>query len=147
MCRRSWLLNLRQQAEQLPIIQIISQGGIGSADVEIVSEKLPKRIIMQFYLQGLESLRFTYNKTAVNVSLSKAEDIDPVESVVREDDATVSKPITSDSPYWMKVRLVSNTGSPVSIPLQEGYIEVEVPPSFSAAENHQFSIQWIDFYR
>jgi hypothetical protein len=129
------------------IIKIFSQGGVSTsnADVEIISEKLPQRIILQFHLRGLESLRFAYDKTEVSVSLSNGEHNDVFESVVREDDATVSGPITSDSPYWMKLRVVSTEPPPVPIPLQEGYIEVEIPSSFFAGENHQFSIEWIDF--
>jgi hypothetical protein len=129
------------------IIQIFSDGGIGSADVAVISGKLPKKITMQFHLRGLERLRFAYNQSIVEVSLSNGEGSNPFEAVVREGNATVSEPITPDSPYWIKVRLVPSNASPATIPLQEGYIEVEVPPSFWAEQNRQFSIQWIDFYR
>jgi hypothetical protein len=134
-------------AGEVAIIQIFSDGGIGSADVAIVSEKLPQNIILQFHLRDLERLRFAYSQTTVQVSLSNGEGGDPFETVVREGKAAVSEPITPDSPYWMKVRLVPSNALPATMPLQEGYIEVQVPPSYLAEQNHQFSIQWIDFYR
>ena len=134
-------------AGEAAIIRIFSDGGIGSADVAIVSEKLPQNIILQFHLHGLERLRFAYNQTTVQVSLPSGEDGYPFEAVTRDGKAALSGPITPDSPYWMKVRLVPSDALPVAIPLKEGYIEVEIPPSFLAEQNHRFSIQWIDFYR
>ena len=125
-------------------IQIFSQGGIGSADVEIVSATLPKRILLQFHLRSLERLRFTYNKTMVEVSLPQGEGVDPSESVTREGGQALSEPITASDPEWMDVRVVANHPT---IPLKEGYIEIEVPRSFWTNDGHRFSIQWIDFYR
>jgi hypothetical protein len=125
-------------------IQIISQGGIGSAEVEIVSTALPKRILLQFQLRGLERLRFTYNKTMVEVSLPQGEGVNPSEAVVRDGDQASSEPITASDPNWINVRVVANQPT---IPLDEGYIEVEVPRSFWTEGGRQFSIQWIDFFR
>ena len=68
-------------------IQIFSQGGIGSAEVEIVSTTLPKQILLQFHLRSLERLRFSYNKTMIEVSLPQGEDVDPSESATREEPA------------------------------------------------------------
>jgi hypothetical protein len=47
----------------------------------------------------------------------------------------------------MNIRLVPAAGSPATIPLQDGYIEVEAPRDFLASGQTKFAIRWIDFYR
>ncbi len=134
-------------AGEQAIIDIYSVGGIGSADVAIVSQPLPKAIYLQFHLKGLENLRFSYGKTTVQVSLSSTGQQQATESVTVQASSTLNQAITTDSPYWMNVRVVPNGTAPARIPLQDGYISVQAPADFFAGQNRQFAIQWVDFYR
>lgn len=126
-------------------IQVLSQSGIGHADLEITSEKLPNRLILQFHLQGLEELRFVYNETVVTGSISSTGS----NSVHQSVHTSGGKPeiITSNSSYWMPMRLVSQDTTQIKIPLQDGYIEVEAPDDFLKGGHRKFSIRWIDFFR
>jgi hypothetical protein len=45
------------------------------------------------------------------------------------------------------MRVVSSDGRNNKIPLQHGYIEVEVPEHFLKGSHRQATIHWIDFYR
>jgi len=126
-------------------IQVLSQSGIGHADLEIISETVPKRLILQFHLQGLEELRFVYGESVVTGSISSTESNRVHQSV----HASGGKPeiITSKSSYWMPMRLVSQDTTQIKIPLQDGYIEIEAPEDFLKSKHRRFSIHWVDFFR
>jgi hypothetical protein len=129
-------------------IQIFSQSGIGQASFEIVSEELPKKLVMRFYLRGLEELRFAYDETIVTTSLSSTGENDIRQSISRAAGQPLSAQIIMpDSPYWMKMRVVSSDNFRPQIPLQNGYIEVEAPEDFLKGRHRQASLQWVDFFR
>jgi len=124
------------------IIEIFSENGIGRADFEFVSAQMPKRILMQFHLRGLEELRFAYGETVVSASIASTGEQGIRQSMSRAGERLVEA-LTANSPFWMKMRVASRD----QIPLREGYIEVEAPEDFFASGVRQATIQWIDFYR
>lgn len=126
------------------IIEIFSASGVGQADFELVAPEMPKRIIMQFHLRGLEELRFAYGQTVVSASIASTGEKRIRQSMSRAGERpTEAQALTSNSPFWMEIRVVSRD----PIPLREGYIEVEAPADFFASGARQVTIQWIDFYR
>ncbi len=131
-----------QQDGHAAVIEIFSASGIGKADVVIGSENYPEQITLRLHLHGLERLAFTYDQGTVEVSLPSTGDALPHESFARQGDA--EQLITADSPYWMNLRLVSDHPT---IPLPDGYIEVEVPAAFLSEQVREFSLDWVDFYR
>jgi hypothetical protein len=125
-------------------IQIFSASGIGQAGFELTSRKLPRRLVMRFYLRGLEELRFAYGETVVTASLSSSGEPEIRQRVSKAGERPVeAQTIAADSRYWMKLRVVSQS----KIPLQDGYIEIEAPEDFLQSGIRQASIRWIDFYR
>jgi hypothetical protein len=123
------------------VIQVFSDSGIGSADVEVTAGPVPKTILLRFHLRGLEELRFSYANITVVGSIASTK-----RGGVREelrDNSGKEQAMTPESPYWLKVSVVSQT----DIPVQDGYIDVEAPPDFAASGSRRFSVQWIDFYR
>jgi hypothetical protein len=131
--------------DEVTRIQVQSKSGIGHADLEITSEKLPERIVLQFRLRGLEELRFAYGKTVVTGSISSTDSNKIRQSVGASGGRQEN--ITSGSPYWMKMRIVSSGTSQSKIPLRYGYIEVEAPEDFLKGNYRKFSIHWVDFFR
>jgi hypothetical protein len=130
------------------LIEIFSESGIGSATIEVTSEALPKNIIMRFHLRGLEALRFSYDETVITASLSSTNTPQIRQSLSGVGETPIKETaIAADSPYWMKMRVVSSDGAHDKIPLQNGYIEVEAPEHFLKGGYRQAMIQWIDFYR
>jgi hypothetical protein len=126
------------------VVEVFSPSGIGGAAVEITSAALPRTIMLRLHLRGLEELRFTYGDTTVSASISSAGD-NAARQTYRG--AGQEQAIAEGSPYWMHVRLVPAGGSPATIPLQDGHIEVEAPKDFLSRGQTKFTIQWIDFYR
>jgi len=129
-------------------VDIFSASGIGSADLEITSPTLPRQILMRFHLRGLEELRFAYHDVVITASLSSTK-----EHEIRQSFSKTGTPsaaagaITSGHAHWMKISIVPGEGMPPTLPLQQGYIEVEVPASFIAGGHRRMTIRWIDFYR
>jgi len=130
------------------LIEIFSPKGIGQAEFEIVSQDLPKKILMRFHLRGLEELRFAYDETVITTSLASTGENDIRQSIKRKGDQQIAaQAIMPNSPYWMKTRVVSPDNSRPQIPLQNGYIDVEAPEDFLKGGHRKASIHWIDFYR
>ncbi len=133
---------------EIAVIEIFSESGIGSAAIEVTSEALPKKIILRFHLRGLEELRFSYDETMITASLASTSARQIRQSFSRVGERPIKETaIAADSPYWMKMRAVSSDGAPDTIPLQNGYIEAETPQDFLKGGHRQATIHWIDFYR
>jgi len=130
---------------QQALIHIHSPGGIGGAAIEITSAQRPEKITLRFYLHGLEELRFTYADTLITASVASTGEHN-ISQMVRQA-SQPEQPLSPDSPFWLKIRLVTEDGSPGNIPLPNGYIEVEAPPDFIQSQEGKFAIEWIDFYR
>ena len=60
----------------------------------------------------------------------------------------VEQQLLPTSPYWMQTAIIANEkGESKSIPLEDGWIEVEMPPHFMAGRFTEFSLRWVDFFR
>jgi hypothetical protein len=129
---------------QQAIVDVSSPSGIGGATVAITSAVQPQKITLRLHLRGLEELRFTYGDTTISASISSAGDTS-IHQTYRG--AGPERAIAEGSPYWMQTRLVPAGGAPATIPLQDGYIEVEAPQDFLASGQTTFAIQWVDFFR
>src|SRR5262245_1557840 len=107
---------------QQALVEVFSPSGIGGATVEITSAAAPRTIKLRLHLRGLEELRFIYADKTVSASISSTGD-NTTHQTYRG--TGQEQTIAEGSPYWMNVRLVPGGGSPATIPLQDGYIEVE----------------------
>ncbi|MGH7597564.1 MAG: hypothetical protein ACREOI_14515 [bacterium] len=133
---------------EIAVLEIFSESGIGSAEIEVISEASPKKIIMRFHLRGLEELRFSYDEIAITASLSSTNGPQIRQSFSRAGERPIKETaIAADSPHWLKMRVVSSGGAHDKIPLQNGYIEAEAPEDFFKGGHRQATIHWIDFYR
>ena len=62
--------------------------------------------------------------------------------------AAAESPITPESDDWLDIEIMSVAGEEQpSLPLENGYIEVHLPPRFLREGHASFSIHWVDFYR
>ena len=129
--------------ENRAIVDVHSDNGIGRATVKLVSGKWPHSILMRFHLQGLENLQFSYDETAVVLSINTQNMILQSVSTSGEDQQMIDE----GSGYWMPVTFVDRGGSPADSPSAGGVIEVGIPPNFLAGAYNEFTINWIDFYR
>ena len=123
------------------IIEVRSQSGIGSAQLAQTGGPAPASVTMRLHLKGLEQFTFQYPAAAVTASIS-SHDGSVSESVSLE--GAVAQPISTDSPYWMPVKIHATDPS---IPLKDGYFEVQAPKDFLTSASREFTLHWVDFYR
>ena len=119
-------------------IEIHSPSGIGSAEVSL-NGQAPQRLTLRFFLKGLEELRFNYNQTEIQASLS-SHDAHIIHQSVQTLQADSPEILQMSSPYWLSIQLITT-------PPSGAYIDVDAPPDFLQHLPDRFSIRWIDFYR
>ena len=128
-------------------VEVRSQTGIGSASVASTSRHVPDGLRLRFYLSGLEELRFSYGSTTVLVSVSSAPGNEVRQAVTQGPPGAVAREIRPGDDFWMTTRIVGEDGRPASVPLTNGYIQVDAPEDYLRSGQRAFAIHWIDFYR
>jgi hypothetical protein len=135
-----------QPAGDTAVFDITSPTGLGGANVQLQSGEWQPTIILRFHLNGLEEMTLTYGEpTAEAAATTITLNISSIDSQVFQ--AANDEPIGEDSPYWMEVALFNEDGTAGQLPLQNGTIELTLPPDFHAQDPASFHINWIDFYR
>jgi hypothetical protein len=114
------------------LIDITSPTGIGSARIEKTSGKWLPKIVMRLRVMGLESFKFRYADTIVDVNVSSHGDQTVSETYQQGGQTGVIK---AGDPYW----IVVTRGA--------GYFDLEAPANFFKSGENKFTIDWIDFYR
>jgi len=118
--------------DETTVIDVQSPGGIGKADIELLSGSYPEQIILRLHIKSLEGFKLTYGKTTVSAASSGTSDT-VTESLIESDGS--ERAITSASPWWMEIR-----------PKQE-YLEITLPRALTQEKPKSFSFEWVDFYR
>lgn len=113
-------------------LDIFSPSGIGNARIVRASDLAPKEMILNFHLKGLEHLKFSFADQSVEIEIPSHGDHTPRESV------------PPDSPLYMPVKIFSQGNA---FPIENGYVQVELPRAFYESGAREFTIEWIDFYR
>jgi len=114
------------------LIDITSPTGIGSTRIEKTSGEWPPKIVMRLHLKGLESFKFRYADTVIDVNVSSHGD-QTVTETYQQGGQTGT--LSAGNPYWIAV-----TRGP-------DYFDLEAPANFFKSRESKFTIEWIDFYR
>jgi hypothetical protein len=123
------------------LIDIQSPTGIGSAMFELESGSMPGSMTLRLHLKGLEEFRLTSAQDQISASVSSGY-VSSNETILSSGTET---PLQPGHPLWTEIEIISETGT--TIPLEEGYFEVTVPPDFLQNVGKTFQIEWVDFYR
>lgn len=141
------------------LIQVFSEQGRGSTNISIASATYPSSITLRFHLRGLEDLSIRHGNKTHRVSLSSIANGGGSGNIAIQqsiNDAVDENVLDPDAPEWLAIGMVDNTvvdnnvldaAAQTTIPLENGYIDVTLPPSFTTEQIREFTIQWIDFYR
>lgn len=125
-------------------VEVRSERGIGKAVVTQTAGANPGFVQLRMHLKALEELRFGYRDTEVRVAVGTNGGV--AESVVLP--GGTEQQIDPASPYWMAVQIVAEDPT---IPLEDGYFQVDGPPDLLGAAPPgwalKFALNWIDFYR
>ncbi len=127
------------------LFKIKSPKGISGGKIERKQEKWPENITLFFYLKGLENFKLSNDKISLECSVSSNQN-SPLIRIWQE--GKEDFPLKPDHPFYINIRLLNNAGNPTkTIPLQEGFFEMQLPKSFFQNNPKTFSLNWIDFYR
>ena len=106
-------------------------------------EKWPDTVVLHLYLKGLENFSVRNGKVKVEVTVSSQDGKVRLWKDEKED-----SPLDATNPYWMNIRMVGNDGKPAkTIPLKDGYFEMQLPKAFIEENPKSITVNWIDFYR
>lgn len=119
-------------ADDSVLIDITSPTGIGSTRIEKTSGEWPPKIVLRLRMKGLESFKFRYADTSVDVNVSSHGD-QTVSETYQQGGQTGT--IHAGDAYWIAV-----TRGP-------DYFDLEAPAHFHKSGESKFTSEWIDFYR
>lgn len=125
------------------VISIRSPFGISQATVERLDEKWPDAVVLWLHLKGLENFKVTNGTITLEAAVSSQDG-----KVRLWKDGKEDEPLDAKSPYWMEIRSVSSDGKPTTtIPLNDGYFELQLPTALFEDNPKSITVNWIDFYR
>jgi hypothetical protein len=113
-------------------VDITSPTGIGSTRIEKTTGQWPPKIVMRLHVKGLESFKFRYADTIIDVNVSSHGDQTVTETYQQGGQTST---LSAGDPYWIAV-----TRGP-------DYFDLEAPANFFKGGENKFTIEWIDFYR
>ena len=117
--------------------------GISQATIERGGNKWPATVMLRLHLKGLEDLKVTNGKDTLEAAVSSQDG-----KVRLWKDGKENSPLDSKHPYWMEIRMIGTDGKPVkTIPLKDGYFEMQLPKAFFKDNPKSVTLNWIDFYR
>jgi hypothetical protein len=125
------------------VFSVHSPFGISQAIIESTSGTWPDTVMLRLHLKGLENLKVTTGKVKIEAAVSSQDG-----QVRLWKDSREEEPLDSKSPYWTEIRIVGKDGKPVTtIPLEDGYFEIQLPNALFEDNPKSVTINWIDFYR
>ena len=125
------------------VLSLHSPFGISHAVIERTGEKWPNTVMLRLHLKGLESLRVTNGKVTLDAAVSSHDDTQRLWK-----DSKENSPLDANSPYWMEILMFDGDGHPAkTIPLKDGYFEIQLPKAFFEDNPKSITVNWIDFYR
>jgi hypothetical protein len=122
---------------------IRSPFGISNATIERTTEQWRKKVVIQLKLKGLENFKLSTDKLKLEASVSSQNGDVRLWKGGKED-----SPLDAMSPYWMEIRIIgSDDELTKTIPLKDGYFEMQLPKKFFEGNPKSLKVEWIDFYR
>lgn len=125
------------------VISVRSPFGISQAIIERADENWRDTVILRLHLNGLENFKVTNGKITLESALSSQDG-----KVRLWKDGKEGSPLDAKSPYWTEIRMFGHDGKSVkTIPLDDGYFEVQLPTALFEDNPKSITVNWIDFYR
>jgi len=109
-----------------------SETGTGGGEIKLISGQWPEIILVRVHTSGLESFKFSYPDTVIEVSVSSTGDRNVHRSVMQ-----IGKDIESagkDTEFFMAVEKGE----------QKSWVQVQLPADFHERKPDRFRIDWIE---
>ena len=112
-----------------------SETGIGNAEIKLTSGQWPEIVLIRVHKPGLESFKFSYPDTVVEVSVPSTDDRKVLRSVMQI--GKDIEPAGEETEFFMAVEMDE----------QKNWIQVQSPAGFHQLNPDELRIDWIDYYR
>lgn len=124
------------------VFSVHSPFGISTV-IERAGEKWPDAVVLRLHLKGLENFSVSNDKVKLEASVSSQDG-----KVRLWKDGKEDTPLDAQSSYWTEIQMVGSDGKPAkTIPLKDGYFEMQLPKAFFEGNPKSITLNWIDFYR
>ncbi len=125
------------------VFSVHSPFGISQTVIERADENWSDIVMLRLHLKGLENFKVSNGIITLEAAVSSQDSIVRLWKDGKED-----SPLDSKSPYWMEIRMVGHDGKPTtSIPVTDGYFEIQLPKALFEDNPKSITVNWIDFYR
>lgn len=127
-----------QSADDGVTIDIQSPAGIDRVTITRTSDSWPKKLHVRLHLRGLEQLIIKHDGCSLQWHISSTG----APKSRLEDDQEIE--VTATDAFYAEVKIASKQPS---IPLKDGYFELQIPAKVFEGNPKQLQIAWIDFFR
>lgn len=125
------------------VFSVHSPFGISQTVIERTDGNWSDIVMLRLHLKGLENFKVSNGIITLEAAVSSQDG-----KVRLWKDGKEDSPPDSKSPYWMEIRMVSDDGKQATtIPLDDGYFEIQLPKALLEDNPKLITINWIDFYR
>ena len=124
------------------VFSVHSPFGISQTVIERTHGTWSDIVMLRLHLKGLEHFKVTVGKVTLEASGSGHGER-------QWKDGKEDTPLDAKSPYWMKIRMFGDDGkqATTTVPLKDGYFEIQFPKSMFEDNPKTITVDWIDFYR
>ncbi len=125
------------------VVSVHSPFGISQTVIERTDGNWSDIVMLRLHLKGLENFKVSTGKVTLEAAVSSQDG-----KVRLWKDGKEDSPLDSKSPYWTEIRMFSDGGKPTTtIPLTDGYFEIQLPKALFEDNPKSITVNWIDFYR
>ena len=125
------------------VFSVHSPFGISQTVIERTDENWSDIVMLRLHLKGLENFKISNGIITLEAAVSSQDGKLRLWKDGKEDE-----PLDAKSPHWMEIRMVGNDGKPTTtIPLKDGYFEIQLPKALFEDNPKSITVNWIDFYR
>jgi len=125
------------------VFSVHSPFGIRQTVIERADENWSDIVMLRLHLKGLENFKVTNGDITIEAAVSSQDG-----KVRLWKDGKEDSPLDAKSPYWTEIRMFSDDGKPTtSIPVTDGYFEIQLPKALFEDNPKSITVNWIDFYR
>ncbi len=125
------------------VFSVRSPFGISQTVIESTNGTWPDIVMLRLHLKGLEHFKISNGVITLEAEVSSQDG-----KVRLWKDGKEDSPLDAKNPYWTEIRMFGDDEKPTtSIPLTDGYFDIQLPKALFEGNPKSITVNWIDFYR
>ncbi len=125
---------------------IYNPSGIGDAKITLSQGRMPQKVRVRLFVQGLENLELSYDNVKIIASVATQNNGPVIERLAK---AGEEIEINESSPYWIEIEALpaKEGGIFFGMPALPSSFLITLPDDFYDSHATEFALSWVDFYR